>query len=77
MPTIRRSSRLYLCYYRIWCVMPWLLMASIQVQGSRLRVRDEGQADSLILDAQLAALHLTADHQQPRHHTPYAVVTQV
>jgi len=25
MPVIR-SSRLYLCYYRIWCVMPWLLV---------------------------------------------------
>ena len=24
-----------------------------------------------------AALHLTADHQQPRHYTPYAVITQV
>jgi len=26
MPIIR-SSRLYLCYCRIWCVMPWLLVA--------------------------------------------------
>jgi len=25
MPIIR-SSRLYLCYFRIWCVMPWLLV---------------------------------------------------
>jgi len=24
-----------------------------------------------------AALHLTADHQQPRHYTPYAVIKQV
>jgi len=30
------SSRLhvYLCYYRIWCVMPWLLVVGGQVQGS-------------------------------------------
>jgi len=25
MPIIR-SSRLYLCYCLIWCVMPWLLV---------------------------------------------------
>jgi hypothetical protein len=30
-----------------------------------------------ILDAQPAALHMTADNQQPRHYTPYAVITQV
>ena len=41
MPIIR-SSRLYLCYCRIWCVMPWLLVVGGQVQGSRLCVRDEG-----------------------------------
>jgi len=41
MPIIR-SSRLYFCYYRIWCVMPWLLVVGGQVQDSRLCVRDEG-----------------------------------
>ena len=42
MPIIR-SSRLYLCYYRIWCVMPWLLV----VGGlCRLCVRDEGSCSS-------------------------------
>jgi len=45
MPIIR-SSRLYLCYYRIWCVMPWLLVVGGQVQGSRLGVRDEGSCSS-------------------------------
>jgi len=28
MPIIR-SSRLYLCYYHIWCVTPWLLVVGI------------------------------------------------
>ena len=32
---------------------------------------------SLTPDAYPAALLLTADHQQPRHYTPYAEVTQV
>ena len=41
MPIIR-SSRLYLCYCRIWCVMPWLLVVGGQVLGSKLCVRDEG-----------------------------------
>ena len=39
---IIRSSRLYLCYCRVWCVMPWLLLVGGQVQGSWLCVRDEG-----------------------------------
>ena len=30
------------CYYRIWCVMPWLLVVGGQEQGNRLCVRDEG-----------------------------------
>jgi len=29
-----------LCYCRVWCVMPWLLVVSGQVQGNRLCVRD-------------------------------------
>ena len=45
MPIIR-SSRLYLCYRRIWCVMPWLLVVGGQVQGSRLFVQDEGSCSS-------------------------------
>ena len=35
MPIIR-TSRLYLCYFRIRCAMPWLLVVGGQVQGSRL-----------------------------------------
>jgi len=34
-------------------------------------------AASLIPDAYPAALHLTADHQQPRQHTSYAAITRV
>ena len=45
MPIIR-SSRLYLCYYRIWCVMPCLQVVGGQVQGSRLCIRDEGSCSS-------------------------------
>jgi len=43
MPIIR-SWRLYLCYYRMWCVMHWLLVVGCQEQSSRLCVRDEGTA---------------------------------
>jgi len=43
---IVRSSRLYLCYYRIWCAMPWLLVVGGQVQGTRLCVRDGGCCSS-------------------------------
>ena len=35
-----------ICYYRIWCVMPWLLVVGDQVQGSRLCVRDGGSCSS-------------------------------
>ena len=41
MPIIR-SARLYMCYYRLWCAMSWLLVVGGQVQDSRLCVRDEG-----------------------------------
>ena len=41
MPIIR-SSRLYVCYYRLWCAMPWLLVVGGQVKDSRLCVRNEG-----------------------------------
>jgi hypothetical protein len=41
MPIIK-SSRLYACYYRLWCALPWLLVVGGQVQSSRLCVRDEG-----------------------------------
>jgi len=44
--------------------MPWLLVVG-------------AQAASLIPDAKPAALHLTTDHQQPRHYTPYVEITQV
>jgi hypothetical protein len=41
MPIIR-SWRLYVCYYRLWFALSWLLVVGVQVQGSRLCVRDEG-----------------------------------
>ena len=41
MPIIR-SSRLYMCYYLIRCLMPWMLVVSGQMQCSRVCVRDEG-----------------------------------
>ena len=31
-----------LCYYRLWCAFPSLLVVGGQVQGSRLCVQDEG-----------------------------------
>jgi hypothetical protein len=34
MPIVR-SSRLYVCYYRLWCAVPWLLVVGGQMQGSR------------------------------------------
>jgi len=40
-------------------------------------MREAARAASLIPDAQPAALHLTANHQQPRHYTSIAVTTQV
>jgi hypothetical protein len=43
MPIIR-SSKLYLCYYHIWCVMPWLLVVSGQEQSSRICRRGSGVA---------------------------------
>jgi len=45
MPIIK-SSRLYLCYCRIWCVMPWLLVVGCYEHSSRLCVRDEGNCES-------------------------------
>jgi hypothetical protein len=41
MPIIR-SSRIYVCYYGLWCAMPWLLVVGGQVQDSRLCVRNKG-----------------------------------
>jgi len=35
-----------LCYYRIWCVMPWSLVVGRQVKGSRLCVRDKGSCST-------------------------------
>ena len=49
MPLIRggyKCPRLHVCCYRIWCIMPWLLVVGGQVQGSRLCVRYEGCCSS-------------------------------
>ena len=71
MPIIR-SLRLYVCYYRLWCAVPWLLVVGGQMQGSRLGVRDEGCCSSNIPHPGpiVSALHLTSDQQQTRHCTP-------
>ena len=39
---IIRSSRLYVCYYCLWCAMLWLLVVGGQAQSTRQCVRDEG-----------------------------------
>jgi len=75
MPIIR-SSRLYLCYCRIWYVMPWLLVVGSQEQGSRLCVRVEGNC-AQFPSSRTHILPLTDDHQKPRHYTPYVAITQI
>ena len=55
-------------------------MLGAEQQGMRPRwgkLCDLSRTISLISDAQRAALHLTADHQQSRHYAPYAAITQV
>jgi hypothetical protein len=59
--------------------MPWLLAVGGQEQGSSYA---SGMKESarLVRAASFipsASLHLTADHQQPRHYTPYGAMTQV
>jgi len=50
MPIIR-SWRLYVCYYRLWCAMSWLLVVGGQVQDCWLCVRNEGCCASNIPDS--------------------------
>ena len=64
MPIIR-SSRLYVCYYRLWCAMPRLLVVEGQVQASTLCVRDEGCCSRNILHPELIAGCPALDLQQP------------
>jgi len=52
--------------------MPWLL-----VVGCWNRAAGYASGMGEIVRLQPAALLLTADHQQPRHYTPYAAITQV
>ena len=40
------GARDYMCYYHLWCAMPWLLVVGGQMQGSRLCVRNEGFCSS-------------------------------
>jgi len=72
MPIIR-SSRFYLCYYRIWCVMPWLLVGG-QVQGSRLCVRDEGTCSSSIPHPGRIACCPAPDNRQPETKALHTIV---
>ena len=39
---INRSSRLYVCYCRLWCAVLGLWLSGGQVQGSRVCVQEEG-----------------------------------
>jgi len=64
MPIIR-SSRLYLCYYRIWCLTPWLPVVGGQVQGSRLCVWDEGRCSSSFPHPRRIACCPAPDHRPP------------
>jgi hypothetical protein len=62
-----------MCYYRLWCAVPWLLVVGGQVQSSRLCVREEGCCTSCNtpLPGRIACcLPLTPDNQQastPHH----------
>ena len=82
MPIIR-SSRLYVCYYRLWCAMPSLLVVGGQVQGSRLCGRDEGccmtvQSCNIPLSGRTPCCP-APDSRQPvtKHCTPQAVITHI
>ena len=57
MPIIR-SLGLYLCYYCIRCVTPWLLVAGGQKQGSRLCIRDERPHPKCIAATSNKASHI-------------------
>ena len=45
---ILRSSRLYMCYYRLCCAMPWLLVVGGEMQDNRLCVQDEGYCATVV-----------------------------
>jgi len=48
------------------------MVCNALVAGCR---QSAARAASIIPDAKPAALHLTNDHQQPRHYIPYEVIT--
>ena len=56
------------CYYRLWCAVLgyWLSGVRCREAGCESRKRDAARlsrAESLFMDSQLAALHLTPDNQ--------------
>jgi hypothetical protein len=61
------GARDYTFSYNMWRVVPWLLVVGGQVQCSRI----------CVLDAYPVTLHLSADHQQPRHYTPHVVTKSI
>ena len=74
LDNIFRSVKLISLFIMQRC---WLSAVSSRAAGYVSGMREAARAVSLIPDTQPAALHLTADHQQPRHYTPYAVIKQV
>jgi len=58
----------------ILLLLPLMVCNALVAGGRRLVCRAAGYA-SAMRDA--VERHLTDDHQQPRHYTPYAVITHV
>jgi len=72
MPIIRSSS-LYVCYYRLWCAMPWLLVVGGHVQGSRLCVQEEGCCTTLRVVQHLAFI-IRIHHDARSSESQYATI---
>ena len=53
------------CYYRIWCAVPWLLVVEGQVQSCRLCVQNEGCAVPwlLVVEGQVQDSRLCVQHE--------------
>ena len=56
---------LYVCYYSLWCAIPWLLVVEGQVQESRLCVRDERCCSNNLPHPERIAGCPAPDLQQP------------
>ena len=79
MPIIR-NSRLYVCYYRLWCAMPWLLVVGGQVQtvGYAFVMRDVARLQSSNIPHPERIADCPApdlQQQATKHCTPQVAVT--